>query len=225
MYRYWLVLHRFRWWTRSALFLGSVVLALYGVHIKYGPKPIASFDECVKAGYILSDTDPQTCSDGKQTFAQTPVAPAAAVALEKPQIVTMTEVETLVGGDSRGTYPARQQIIRTGARWQQFWSQVHTAIRPLPPLIAVDFKQSWVIAITAGPSEKPGHMVTVTNVETGEKGSTVYVTEYVPTAHCPISKTVSNYYFLGRVKALPEPVKFAVEKKERACPAPKADKP
>lgn len=227
MYRYRIILHEKRWWLRGGIFLAALMIGLYGLHVNFGPRPVATFEECLKAGHKLIEGDPQTCTDGKRTFAaaeQTAPEPAPQPAAPE-DVITMAQQQMLVDGDARGQYPARRQVIRTPAAWQAFWNEVHAAITPRPALLPVDFSKHSVIALTAGPSLKAGRHLSVTSVEIGKSGSTVYLRELVPAANCPTGKAVSNPYTLVQTEKLSEPVKYEVMTRERKCASPPAPAP
>jgi hypothetical protein len=173
---------------------------------------VDSFVACQVAGYPVTDTNPQTCSDGRHAYVG-PFASMSPVAARQS-----VPFELLVDGDSGAAYPRGQEVVRTTGEWQAYWRRVHAQQPELPPLIPVDFTRSSVIALSEGQQLTGGYSVRVTGITAGDKGTTVDVTETVPGPKCSVTQSVTDRYFIVRADgAIPDPVSFRATKVTRSC--------
>ncbi len=202
--------HRWRIVTAAGL---ALILALSAW--AFNPRAttlIDSYASCAAAGYPVQDSDPPACSDGRHTF----VGPAATVAPPAPMAANQN-FEILVEGDSGGSYPKAQEVIAGPTGWARYWGRVHAGLASLPPILPVDFTTSGVVALSEGRQLTTGYNLKVTSITTTSAGTTVYVTESIPTITCTVAQTATNRYFIARTPVLPEPVSFRITTEHRHC--------
>jgi hypothetical protein len=173
--------------------------------------PVDSYAACVKAGYPISDTQPPICSDGRHTYSGPRPTPAASVAP-----ADSVAFDLLVDGDSRSQYPKQQEHITTEAGWEAYWGRIHAAVSP-PPLLPVDFRTQDVVALSEGVQTTSGYSLRITSIDRSAAGSSVRVTEMVPTISCPVTQTQTNRYYIVRTEKLTEPVSFRITTEKRHC--------
>ncbi len=173
---------------------------------------VSSFAVCANQGYPVSDTSPETCSDGAHTFVGPTPSPAPSMAP-----VTALTYQILVDGDSKGSYPKAQQVISSGTQWVHYWDAVHASLPTLPPILPVDFATSDVVAINEGLEPTDGYSLAVTSVSAGATGTSVDVISTVPVASCTVTHQPSNEYLLVQTPKLTSPISFQVTTQARRC--------
>jgi len=191
----------------------GVVLALW-----YAYRPhilVHDFDSCVVAGYDTSNTDPQTCSDGRRTYVI--AASSLPTKFSTGPSGVQQSFQILVSGDSRSDYPRREQVITTPAGWAAFWNQVHAKIVPKPELLPVDFNKQVVIAITEGIEPTSGYSLEFTGVLAGAASANVTYQEITPAANCQLTKAPTSPYVLIATAKTVGPVTFTPTIKLRKC--------
>ncbi len=200
-----------RWWQ---LPVAAVLAGAAAVVFSAGyTSPIDSYAACVDAGYPVLDTNPPICRDGPRSFTGTP-APTPPTSAP----VTNTHFEILVDGDTKSRLPdARQDVINTQARWEEYWRQIHAGLPQLPPLIPVDFTASTVAGVALGPEATTGYSLKITSINTGPFGSTISVTQSTPTITCRVEKALTNHYLIVRADKLADPVSFRITNEKRHC--------
>jgi hypothetical protein len=171
-----------------------VAIVLWLVSHRHG-QVVDDFNSCVTAGYAVSTTDPQTCSDGHQTY----TAPQSSPASLTPTGPTGTNqsYQILAEGDSRDDYPRQQQLITDQAAWVAFWDRLYAKISPLPPLLPVDFGHNEVIALTDGVEPNGGYGLELSGVLAGTSSSLVYFEQITPNAKCEPASGPSDPYVLA----------------------------
>jgi hypothetical protein len=193
----------------------AVVMVAIGCSRLFRGQPVAaitSYAQCTTAGYPFTDTNPSACTADGRTFLDAAAAPSAA-----PVAVTNLPFDLLVDGDSDGNYPKRQQVIRTETGWEQYWRQVHAALSTVPPILPVDFSISNVVALSEGGQLTQGYVLEITGVDASAAGTTIDVTESIPTLTCQVSNTPSNRYYIIRTPKLTSPVSFRTTTAYRQC--------
>jgi hypothetical protein len=199
---------------RTYMFAGLLLLVPLSAWLLRGQftERIDSYAACAEAGYPIAETYPPTCSDGRHTFLGPPstVGPLSAEETSVP-------FQLLVEGDSGGNYPQRQEVITTIADWQHYWQTVHAGLASVPPILPVDFASSNVVALSEGPQLTSGYNLKVTSVVTSASGTTVGVTESIPTITCQVTQTSTNRYFIAKTDKLTPPVSFRITTDHRHC--------
>jgi hypothetical protein len=215
VHRYRLVVRRY--WPQ--LTVGLVVLVIFAAiafwAIHKHRTVIDSFDSCAAAGYPISTTDPQTCSANHHTYVEAESSPATSTSTGPTG--TSQTYTVLVSGDSRGTYPQKQQVITTQAAWTAFWAQVNAKVSPFPPILPVDFSQDEVIALTEGPKPSGGYALELTGVLAGTSSASVAYDEIVPGEACTTATGPTDYYLLASTPKTTGPVSFTSTKVRRKC--------
>lgn len=186
----------------------AVVWALTG----RATDPVDSYARCVEAGNPVMESNPPICRHAGRTYRGPLVTPTPA-----PPAVVTREFDLLVSGDSGGTYPQRQEVIRDQAGWAQYWKLVHAGLPSTPPLIPVDFTTSNVVALSEGRQPTGGYNLKITSITTSSAGTLVSVTEQIPTVTCAVTQAASNRYFIARTPKLTEPVSFRITTDRRRC--------
>lgn len=193
---------------RRKLLIALIILAALitvGV-VLFNPIRLAlidSFAECAKAGFPVEQTDPPTCDDGRQTFTGPKGTPLPSMAP-----VEELEFQVLVEGDSRGTYPAKSQLITSQAQWQNYWLQVHKALSPLPNLIPVDFSKNDVIALNMGPEPTDGYSLSLLSLVSSGQEVTASVQLRQPGQNCGLPPKSTGPYYIALVPKLAASLKF-----------------
>jgi hypothetical protein len=173
---------------------------------------IDSYSACANAGYPVTQTYPPTCSDGRHTYLG---PPSNAAPLSAAQ--SSVEFQLLVQGDSGGSYPKRQEVLTTAPEWQKYWQAVHAGLPSMPPILPVDFGTSSVIALSEGQQRTNGYNLQVTSVVTGTSGTTIGVTESIPTITCQVAQAETNRYYIAKTAKLTPPVSFRITTDHRHC--------
>jgi hypothetical protein len=173
---------------------------------------IDSFADCAQAGYAITDTNPPACDADSHFFLGPKATPA-------PPLPAATSVQfwILVDGDTGQTYPQTDQVIATSSEWQTYWSKVHAGLPTLPPILPVNFTTNQTVAISEGPMPTTGYNLEITSIMTSATGTTVYVTEQIPTVTCKVSNTRSDRYFIVETTKLATPVSFVTTANHRQC--------
>jgi len=184
--------YRYRHQLRAVGVVALILLIIIGVIIWTSHRTkvkVTDFNSCIMAGYDASNSDPQTCSDGHRTY----VAPSSSAATTGPSAPSETaqQYTVLVQGDTKGSYPARQQVVTTEAAWSALWGQLYSQVKPFPPLLPVDFSHNEVVVLTDGMEPSGGYALDVTGVSAGSDSATVYYTQTSPASSCkaPIGPT------------------------------------
>ncbi|MDB5178507.1 MAG: hypothetical protein JWN01_450 [Patescibacteria group bacterium] len=201
--------HRIIVFTGLAVMLAGAVWLLRG----HPTEPIDSYAACARAGYPIMESEPPACVAKGHTYVGPRGSP---VPISEPGV--SQEFQLLVEGDSRGAYPQRQEIITSQAQWERYWAAVHANIKPLPPLLPVDFTTSNVIALSEGPRATGGYNLKVTGIITSPAGTAVDVTEQISGAKCIVTQKVTDRYYIVRTARLPAPISFRASKETRDCP-------
>lgn len=201
--------------TALGMLLGVVVVsALATVLFRGTPAPaIASFAQCAQAGYVVSDTNPPACSDGRHAF----VGPATAAADASSAPGQSLPFELMVEGNSGGNYPQRQELIVSQSDWERYWKQVHAGLHSTPPILPVDFSASNVVALSNGQTPTTGYNLKITSITSSANGSVVDYTLTVPTITCKVAVTPSDRYFIARTPKLTPPVSFRLTTTYHRC--------
>ncbi|HSX01652.1 MAG TPA: hypothetical protein VLF67_05420 [Candidatus Saccharimonas sp.] len=185
---------------------GSIVLAA-GL-----TDPVDSYQECLQAGYPVTDSNPPVCRIGNHNFTGPTATPTAT-----PPPATSLTFYLLVSSDAAGQYPERREAIQSQADWQRYWREVHASLATLPPILPVDFSTHDVLAASTGPEATGGYNLRITSVTAGAAGTVVNVTETVPTITCIVPQSFSNRYTAVLTDKLPEPIIFRLTTDYRQC--------
>ncbi len=192
-------------------FLATIGVGLWAVQAR-PTNPIDSYAACTEAGYPVSDSNPPYCNASGHAYRGPFSSPTPT-----PPVQTTQPFEILVQGDSRGSYPRGQELIASQLAWDSYWRRVHAALPEVPPLITTDFSTSYVIALSSGPQPTTGYNLKITSVTTSTAGTTVNITQSIPTITCAVSATPTNRYFIGRTAKFPLPVTFRISTDYRHC--------
>jgi hypothetical protein len=194
VYRYRLFLARHKL-PFGGLVAGAIILGLLFVGVAWWQSAhrvvIRDFDSCIKAGYDASSSDSQTCSDGHHTYVASPSPPVKAVPAGPP--ASSQSYAILVQGDTRGDYPKNNQVVTTAAAWSELWARIYNKIKPIPPLLQVDFSQNEVIVLVQGVEPSSGYSLEVTGVTASVAGATVDYEATIPLSGCLIAGGPSDY--------------------------------
>lgn len=199
------------WWQWALVGL-TVILGLSYLFESRATHEIDSFEECAIAGQPVTEGNPPTCRDGKHVFRGPAEKPAPSQAP-----ATLQAFDRLVEGDSRGSYPRRQEHIQSEKDWQRYWREVHAGASPMPPIIAVDFTKYDVVTFSMGRQQTDGYRLKVNSIVVGESGSVIDATESTPTITCKVAPTPTNRYVIVRTAKLHGPVSFRVSSLYRKC--------
>jgi hypothetical protein len=191
-----------------AVTLGMLLWPLFG----RPTERIDSYNRCAEDGNPVTETNPPICTYGGHGFIGPLIVP-------KQSTLPTTQVpfEILVDADSHGTYPQHQEVITTLAAWQRYWRTVHASLPKIPPILPVNFATSNVIALSEGRQSTDGYALKVTNVSTSSAGTTINVTESIPTITCVVAPVVTDRYFIIRTAKLPAPVTFDISSVRHHC--------
>lgn len=204
---------------RKALIALSLLVIIIGLAFWLAhPARVAdidSFAACVKAGFPVSDTNPPTCDDGHQTYTGPLGSPGPSA-----QPLETLDYSILVEGDSKGAYPAKNQLITTQAQWQSFWREVHTGLPSTPPLIPVDFGKYSVIALTMGPEPTQSYSIRMLSIGRSAQATVVDVELREPAQDCKLPALKTDPYFLAQVPKLDQPPRFETSTATRSCSVP-----
>jgi hypothetical protein len=175
-------------------------------------EPIDSYTRCAADGNPITETDPPTCRDGRGLFVGPRGSPAASAGL-----ISAIRFDLLVQGDSGGNYPKRQEIISTQSDWQRYWREVHSGLSSLPPILRIDFSQNDVIALSLGRQMTAGYGLMIIGITDRASGTTVNVTETIPTITCVVPQVVTNRYYIAKTPKLTPPVSFQISTNRHHC--------
>jgi hypothetical protein len=198
------------------LHYGALGLAAVALTLAFASGRTAQLDSyaaCAEAGYPVTDSNPPLCRAGRLNFTGTLRPPEASA-----PPVSVQALEILVNGDTATSLPAAHQVlINSQAEWQTYWQQAHAGIKPLPPLIPVDFSTASVLAAGLGPKPTGGYSLRFTGVTSGPSGTIAGFTESSPSAGCATTQAVSNRYTVVRTAKLAPPVSFRVTSVKHSC--------
>jgi hypothetical protein len=199
---------------RIIVILGSGLILLLAAWLLHGQLTarVDSFAKCASEGYPVAESDPPTCNDGRHAFVGPRASPGPSTAPS-----ASLPFELLVDGDSASDYPQRQETITTQADWTRYWRSVHASLASLPPILPVDFTKDNVIAISEGRKMTGGYNLKITGIMAATTGTTVSVTETVPTTTCAVTQATTNRYLIVRTSKLAEPVSFRISTDYRQC--------
>jgi hypothetical protein len=205
-------------WTRHhrriVILIGIILMATLAAWLVRSrlTEPIDSYAACTQAGYPILDSEPPVCVAKGHSF----LGPRSYPTLT-PEPVISQDFQLLVEGDSRGGYPKRQEVIATQAEWARYWNAVHAAIKPVPPILPVDFGASQVVALSEGRQPTGGYNLKITGITSTSAGTTIDVTEQTPDGGCVVAQGSSNRYYIVRTPKLPPPVSFRTTVEKHAC--------
>jgi hypothetical protein len=197
---------------RVTVMLSVAAILIVLVAWVFTSRPMAEIDSyaaCTAAGYPVAETNPPICQSPKRAF----VGPVASIA-PSTEASQGLPFDLLVDADSHSTYPRYTQVIKTQADWQSFWAQIHASIA-MPPILAVDFSTSMVVALSEGVGLAGRHFA-VSSVNQSDHGTVVMVTETTPIA-CAEPTGTTNPYYLIRTGRLSAPVTFQVTPATHQC--------
>lgn len=199
---------------RHIITAGVILMALLGAWLLRAnlTAQIDSYEQCSRQGYPIRESNPPTCSDGRHTYLGPYITPPPSV-----EPLTTQEFDLLVNGDSGGSYPRQFRVINNQAEWDRFWVKIHAGLSTMPPLLPVDFADHDVVALSEGPKMTGGYSLKVTGISSGQAGTTVHITESIPTIGCTVTQSVTNRYLIVRTNKLPEPVNFRTTTGNRRC--------
>ncbi len=202
--------------------LGWVALVLFFVvfigdgitrrsHVR--PHNVHTFAECEMYGYPLSGKNNTICTANHMTYVK---PDDMAYAAEGTNLQGLGS-ELLVIGDSRGTYPAKQDVVTNQGEWEGYWKRIHFSIHPIPPLIPIDFSKREIVAVNEGPKDTDGYRLSISSIQTD--GSKIIVTaeEVVLANDCHPSNTPSNMYNILSIDKTLLPVIFKSSSRIRTC--------
>jgi hypothetical protein len=204
-----------RWKRRHGMLAGLVLIglvALGGMALHAAPLPITSFEECADDGYPVISGNPSICTAHGKSYSD-----VVDISSGSSQAITSLDTEILVEGNSEGNYPVRQEVIRSQSAWESYWSRVHEAVHPTPNLLAVDFNNYDVVAISAGVQPTNGFTYEITSITQEGQTATVQIHELVPSINCNVQAVQTNPYFIMRVAKLPQNVVFSNDKSVHNC--------
>ena len=200
---------------KTLIILALIILVILGGWIIFGPGYFAridSFKECANAGFPVTDTNPPTCNDGDKTF----VGPLG-TPLPAAQAYQTIEFQTLVEGDSKGTYPAKNQLITSQAAWQSFWTAVHRQLPVMPNILPVDFSKNDVIAVTLGPKPTDGYTVRLLSLSTTGQQFKADIQVGMPGKGCNLPAHATGPYHLVMVPKITGPLTYEVNTVAHDC--------
>lgn len=174
--------------------------------------PVDSFLRCVDAGNPVTDSNPPTCTDGKQYYVGPYASPDAS-----SEPMKSLQFQILVDGDSGGNFPRSTELINDQTSWIEYWGWVHNSRSVLPPLLPIDFATSSVIAVSEGKQQTSGYVFKITGVSTGKRGTVIDIRESIPTVTCRVSVIPTNRYFIVRTEKVKEPISFRYSTEKRKC--------
>ncbi len=204
---------RYPWWVWSLAGAAAVLVVAWLFQSRL-TEPLDSYAECVAAGHPVLESYPPVCQADGRSFS----GPVASSPSDTPSSMSTSQpFELLVEGDSRGTYPSRQEIITSAEQWRGYWRAVHSGLPSPPPLIPVDFTRDSVIAVSQGQQTSGGYGIKILSVTVGSAGSTIHVRQTEPDANCPVTPALTNPYYIVRTHHLPEPVSFRITPVRRSC--------
>jgi hypothetical protein len=217
VYRYLLYVKRYR---RPLIVVGAIVTVLVAIilvvlWIGYRSQPkVTDFNSCIAAGYDASNSDPQTCTDGHHTYvaveAANPVTSGGSVEVAQAYSI-------LVSNDSRGDYPARQQVITNQADWASVWDQLYAQVKPTPPLLSVDFSANEVILLTQGPEPSNGYGLEVIGLTVSAMGTAVDYDSFSPLGSCSSVTGPTDPVVAIVTAKTPVPITYQSTPKSRKC--------
>jgi hypothetical protein len=181
--------------------------------MRSAPAPaITSYAACAEAGYPVSLTNPPVCTHHNRSFVGPTTTPAAS-----PAPALQVPFELLVQGNSGGAYPAKQEVITTQAGWTTYWAQVHANIKPLPPLLPVNFQTANVVAVSLGQRPTGGYSLKATSIDQLPSGTTVNLTQTAPGPGCITAQSFTNPYLIIQTPVLTQPVYFRITEQKHTC--------
>lgn len=140
-----------------------------------------------------------------------PTVPADAIRVPDSQ------VDTLINASWSGVSQSRRAVIRSAAEWAAFWAEAHGPLTPRPPVPAVDFTRSTVIALAMGGRPSGGYGIRVKEVLESGGGLHVVVEENSPGRRCIVTLVATNPVFAVAVGRAGLDVTFVEERRVHEC--------
>lgn len=102
--------------------------------------------------------------------------------------------ETIIRTEGHGSAinDPGQIIVANETEWKELWTKLHNGMTSIPPVPAVDFSTSTVIALFQGVQLSGGYDIGVTHITENEKGMNVSFQETVPGTDCPTTATITS---------------------------------
>lgn len=126
-------------------------------------------------------------------------------------------VATLVHALYTGLKEPAREVIASQDEWAAFWERLHADQHPRPPLPAVDFTQSIVIAAALGQRPSGGYAIDVDGVYRADSGLHVVVHEASPGKRCTVPAVVITPVVVLRVERGAGDVTFVERRSVHAC--------
>jgi hypothetical protein len=90
------------------------------------------------------------------------------------------------------TVTAGIYVVRTEAKWSEFWSAVKASYYPEPPLPPVNFSEKVVIAVVDSVQTTGGYSITITHLQKSATGVEVHAVHQSPGADCVVTQAIEQ---------------------------------
>lgn len=179
-----------------AVFMLVFLVVKYGRNQVSNNNQITNFEECLAAGYQVTQTPPRECfvPDG-------PNLPGGQVSTESSQASNQDSLEfvTIAQGAYFNNLTERQnKVITEQQEWQKLWLRLHPDDNTPPKIDLTDY------AIVTVFASDGGHEVTIDRIIPEGNGFKAYVTESSPRDNCVVPTVLTHPYHIVALK-LPYP--------------------
>jgi hypothetical protein len=172
------------------------------------PAPITNFQQCVDAGYPVTESYPETCTVSRGLTFTDGTRQAGA---SEPKSNLM--YDTLVISQN-GPPASSRVVVRNQAEWVAFWNKAHALIQPFPPLLPVDFTKDMVVAVMLGQQSTIGYRLKIDNVYEVPREVIVEAQATKPAAGCSLPTQLSAPYHIVKFPKSAKPIVFDVITKD-----------
>lgn len=112
---------------------------------------------------------------------------------------------------------AREEVVKSQARFDDFWGKIHGNSGSVPEPPEIDFQEKMVIGVFKGRKSNGGYGIEVTEACKQNGDLNVKVTNETPAEGCPVTNAISSYYQLVTVPKVQGAVQFDKETKTIDC--------
>lgn len=158
---------------------------------------------CIKYNGQQTTQTTITTATTNITATSTTMATTTTIIEGKELTFNTISIRLYSGHDERKNY-----VITNYKDWKDLWDKVNSINIPQPPLLAIDFNQSIIIAVFQGQHSSGGDIEIIKVIETGN-----LLKVFVKESFCLATAAVTHSYHIIEIQRLDKQVEFITEQK------------